>query len=283
LFFNLLLIIGSMKITVVSSILLLVTALVAAAPTTNARVLSDVVDDSPAGSWSGTTAQQHGDPNRYMVVYRDSRIFQQASLFADSQVRVELPEFNAVAVTIPPEAVAGLRDNPNIESIEPDALRFSTGRSLRANHDISSLKPKSNHDSSATSRSLTGSQETPYGIYLVQADQVPMGSSFTPKICVIDSGYDLDHEDLPSGAQVTGDSDIDGAGEWFEDGNSHGTHVAGAQIFMTPILVVYDTTISCWLLCSQTVFAFLRQFPLFNRNNCSSRQWHWRCRGVSQL
>jgi len=45
------------------------------------------------------------------------------------------------------------------------------------------------------------------------------------KVCVVDTGYDLGHEDLPSGADVDG---TDGAGEaWYYDGNSHGTHCAG--------------------------------------------------------
>jgi serine protease len=102
------------------------------------------------------------------------------------------------------------------------------GPSIRGG--ISSKNPATQHDT-ATPRRLTGNQQTPYGIRLVQADQVPtMGSSFTPKICIIDSGYDLGHEDLPVEPQVTGDSDIGGAGEWFNTKDNHGIHVAGTPI-----------------------------------------------------
>lgn len=69
----------------------------------------------------------------------------------------------------------------------------------------------------------------PYGISLIEADAdtgLAPGSS-ARKVCIIDSGYDLDHPDLPdagsgrvTGMSQTGDS-------WSNPGNSHGTHVAG--------------------------------------------------------
>jgi subtilisin family serine protease len=46
-------------------------------------------------------------------------------------------------------------------------------------------------------------------------------------VCVIDSGYDLGHEDLAAAPVVGGSDDLDGAGPWDEDGDGHGTHVAG--------------------------------------------------------
>jgi subtilisin family serine protease len=70
------------------------------------------------------------------------------------------------------------------------------------------------------------SQTTPYGIPMVQADQVSDSGAGARKVCVIDSGYYLGHEDLPT-STVTGDSDLGGAGDWREDGFGHGTHVAG--------------------------------------------------------
>ena len=45
-------------------------------------------------------------------------------------------------------------------------------------------------------------------------------------LCLIDSGYDQTHEDLPL-ATVQGISDPGGAGDWFVDELHHGTHVAG--------------------------------------------------------
>jgi subtilisin family serine protease len=48
------------------------------------------------------------------------------------------------------------------------------------------------------------------------------------KVCIIDSGYDRNHEDL-SANNVTGEYDA-GTGWWYTDENHHGTHVAGTAM-----------------------------------------------------
>ena len=45
------------------------------------------------------------------------------------------------------------------------------------------------------------------------------------KVCVIDSGIDLGHPDLPGAERVTGNSSV--PGPWFEDVSGHGSHVTG--------------------------------------------------------
>lgn len=70
-------------------------------------------------------------------------------------------------------------------------------------------------------------QEIPYGISMIEADSVnglPVGD-FPRKVCIIDSGYDLDHPDLPGSNRVTGTSQT--GDSWSNPGDSHGTHVAG--------------------------------------------------------
>jgi len=73
-------------------------------------------------------------------------------------------------------------------------------------------------------------EETPYGIDMVLQDMAfwnnleePSGSI---KVCVADTGYDLGHEDLPDGGDVTG-SDSSSNGAWDSDGHGHGTHCSG--------------------------------------------------------
>ncbi|MGZ8291894.1 MAG: S8 family serine peptidase [Telluria sp.] len=61
--------------------------------------------------------------------------------------------------------------------------------------------------------------------HMVQADQLPDTYPANPMVCIIDSGYDLQHEDLRGNA-AGGGYDA-GTGGWFTDENSHGTHVAG--------------------------------------------------------
>ncbi|WP_333608600.1 S8 family serine peptidase [Arsukibacterium sp.] len=71
-------------------------------------------------------------------------------------------------------------------------------------------------------------QTSPYGIAMVQANQVSDAQSGNTKVCVIDTGYALGHEDLPS-SNATGSS-FSGHGDWSTDGNGHGTHVAGTMV-----------------------------------------------------
>lgn len=128
---------------------------------------------------------------------------------ARGQVKLEIGGANAFAVEVPAQALNGLARNPNVEYVEPDELRYPL----------------------ATSTPSTGTpyalgQRVPYGIAMVQADQLPDATAGSRKLCIIDSGYDGVHEDLPHGTQVTGEYDS-GTGWWYTDENSHGTHVAG--------------------------------------------------------
>ena len=60
----------------------------------------------------------------------------------------------------------------------------------------------------------------------MQADQLPDTNTANRKVCIIDSGYDKNHEDLSANTGVTGEYDA-GTGWWYTDENHHGTHVAG--------------------------------------------------------
>jgi Subtilase family len=63
----------------------------------------------------------------------------------------------------------------------------------------------------------------PYGIDFVGARMVSNANVGDIKICIVDSGYDVNHPDLPA---VTGTT-LDNLYPWDEDGSGHGTHVAG--------------------------------------------------------
>ena len=79
-------------------------------------------------------------------------------------------------------------------------------------------------------------QTIPYGYTMVQANQVNNVVECRKKICIIDSGYDLFHPDLPgyNGEGFTGD--VDGSSPidalnypWFEEKIGHGSHVSESQ------------------------------------------------------
>ena len=79
-------------------------------------------------------------------------------------------------------------------------------------------------------------EESPYGIGMVRADEVwgedPPAGAQPITICVVDTGYDDGHDDLPSstahGVDGFTPSGSTYSGQvWSVDGHGHGTHCAG--------------------------------------------------------
>jgi len=120
------------------------------------------------------------------------------------RVKQDLAEIDSVAIEISKKDLDALRKSRHVESIEEDAIRY----------------PFATTSPSTGTPYLTG-QLVPYGIPMVQADQLSDVNAGNRKICIIDSGYDRNHEDL--GANVaTGEYDS-GTGWWYTDENHHGT------------------------------------------------------------
>lgn len=110
---------------------------------------------------------------------------------------------DTIAAELTEDAVKQLSSDPSIEFIEEDPIR-----------------------------ELASFGKPSYGVTMVQAPLVSDAQSSSQKVCVIDTGYDSNHEDLPSGANVTGETlDLtDGRrslGDWFADTYGHGTHITG--------------------------------------------------------
>jgi subtilisin family serine protease len=128
----------------------------------------------------------------------------------NGSVKHEIFKMDAMAVEVPTTALKGLENNPNVEYIEEDVVR----------RPFSLTTP-----STGTPYQL--GQQVPYGIKLVQADQLSDANVGNRKICIIDSGVDFSHEDLAAnGSNVTGEYDS-GTGWWYTDETHHGTHVFG--------------------------------------------------------
>jgi serine protease len=145
----------------------------------------------------GGTEAAAQDEDRYIIKFKDGAAERgkSAARQAGAEILLELKPQGAAAARIPAQALEGLRKNPNVEYIEQDAPRYPLA------------------------------QTVPYGIPMVQADQVGQGSLGNRKVCIIDSGYYVGHEDLQAG-NVTGKFNS-GTGNWYEDSCGHGTHVAG--------------------------------------------------------
>jgi subtilisin family serine protease len=118
----------------------------------------------------------------------------------------DLSEINALVVSMPRGAAKALARHAQVDFVDEPVERHILGnRSIR----------------------VAGSQAqvAPYGIAMVQADQLSDAQAGNRKLCIVDSGIDGGHEDL-AGIPMTGDN-YTRSGRWNTDENSHGTHVAG--------------------------------------------------------
>ena len=131
-----------------------------------------------------------------------------ASKIADT-VRVEREGLRWMGITAKYSKIKELEENKNIVAVDTDHEEYALETDINVR------------------RRLT--ETIPWGIPTVLQDMDFWSNLDPPKghisVCVVDTGYDLGHEDLPVEPDVDG---TDGAGEaWSYDGNSHGTHCAG--------------------------------------------------------
>lgn len=152
-------------------------------------------------------------PQRFIVQLKDTEfanvkgmniseakrnLLHSAAADVDANLVKTLPAINAMAVMLDASQKAALEADPRVAFVEVDPKRYLLAES------------------------------TPYGITMVQAQQVSDSLTGNRKVCIMDTGYHRSHEDLIS-AGVTGDDGYgsNDTGNWYQDGNGHGTHVAG--------------------------------------------------------
>ncbi|WP_376694712.1 PKD domain-containing protein [Wenzhouxiangella sp. EGI_FJ10305] len=118
-----------------------------------------------------------------------------SAMGGDVKIDLTNRSVNAVAATLPEQALNGLRNNPNVLNIEED------------------------------SRVYPMAETVPYGITMTQADQVSDSNAGGKNVCIIDSGYHAGHFDLE--ANPVNGLNLSGSGDPFVDSCGHGSHVAG--------------------------------------------------------
>ncbi len=163
-----------------------------------------------AGMLCNSASAAPADTTRVIVAFKPGAKAAVKGVVAAAKgaVKHEIFGANAMAIEVPVAALKGLQNNPNVEYVEEDAKRYPLALT-----------------SPSTGTPYATGQLVPYGIKMVQADQLSDSAAANRKVCIIDSGYDNSHEDL-SGNTVTGEYDS-GTGWWYTDENHHGTHVAG--------------------------------------------------------
>jgi len=105
------------------------------------------------------------------------------------------PEYRVISASLSEAALNRLKSDPHVKKIEADPERHLMAQII------------------------------PYGIPMVQANQVSDDFAGNRKVCIIDSGFQKSHEDLQD-SRVTGIS-VGGTGNPFEDRCGHGSDVAG--------------------------------------------------------
>lgn len=147
---------------------------------------------------------------------------------AGAKFHYQFENLNSFVVSLPENALNGIRRNPNVVSIEEDPVRELV-RNMPA--DVESVL--------AADAIIPGEQVVPYGIDMVQArdvwdknrDGVIDKKAITGKdmqVCIIDTGFYSRHEDFMGVDVVGGISQVDD--NWENDGYGHGTHVAGTIV-----------------------------------------------------
>lgn len=154
-------------------------------------------------------AQDSPNDGRYMIEFHNFNGATAAVRAAGGSPIHEFPDMRVVAARLPEQALRGLQNNPNVKLIAPEQRRY----------------PLATWNDSSVS-----GETTPYGIQMVQANVAPFtgitGAITNRTVCIIDSGYYVNHEDLPS----TNVSGYNGNLAWNQDGDGHGTHVAGTIV-----------------------------------------------------
>ncbi len=139
------------------------------------------------------------DENRFLVKFKGHSQFMAADmkLQSDPHQIMSLPDDDVEVMTFASEEeLQYWEERDDVEYIEPD-------------HKVYRL-----------------AENIPYGIKSVKALSVSDGSVSNQKVCIIDTGYDINHPDLQSSTSiVTGHSQV--GSSWTQDGHGHGTHVAG--------------------------------------------------------
>jgi len=168
------------------------------------------------------------DPSKVKVLvkFKNEQGRQDAKKRA-SKVSYESNRFKIVAMEVDSKQMLALENNPNVEYVDLDlevhAILPVPEEEVYSSLDSKKPKPKPSSD---VRRKLA--EEVPWGITRVQggAEFVQPGDDANLiKVCIVDTGYNTNHEDLPGTDTVSGSDYTDDSGElWDVDGHGHGTH-----------------------------------------------------------
>lgn len=176
-----------------------------------------VLEDAPERMLEGLDIEDEDEDTdlfRVSVKYLNEQGKAKALDLADSEF-YEFESDNIVVIEVDEDSLIDIEEDENIESVTFDEADWQEEGYLER------------HATEEEVRRLTG-EEVPYGISLVQADQIVEGPS-PVTVCIADTGVLKSHEDL-GGTNLVGKNRVTANGKrvvWKRDRRGHGTHVAG--------------------------------------------------------
>jgi subtilisin family serine protease len=151
-------------------------------------------------------------PDDYIIVYRNHLQKQKMLSRPTFTVSRSFNIIPAVAAQLDANQVKQLRENPDVEYIEPDYKIYALG------------SIDTNAESSSTIDALSSSQTIPYGVTMVNAPAVwSRTKGAGVRVAVMDTGISMYH---PDRGNVTGSASFV-SGLTVEDFDGHGTHTSG--------------------------------------------------------
>lgn len=162
-------------------------------------------------------------PDAMIVAYKPGKAaaVRAEVLNAGGTITRELGRASAFAVRLPAAGMAALQASTSVDFVEPDAQRRLLGMPTRAMEGM--VQPQS----TAVDTPTSGSEMLPYGIAMVQANQLSDALTGNRKLCIVDSGIDRGHPDLVGNSANLSGVNLTASGTWDSDENAHGSHVAG--------------------------------------------------------
>jgi hypothetical protein len=152
---------------------------------------------------------------RVMVHYANDKGREEA-LAQSSRLYHDFHEDRVLSIEIGESNIAELADSPNVISIEEDRIYTEQG-----------FHERTLSEEEYEQRRLQ--QKRPYGVTMVQADQLKVGPN-PVRVCIADTGAAFRHPDLPRWLMNGADRDSSITGSrlyWKIDARGHGSHIAG--------------------------------------------------------
>ena len=158
---------------------------------------------------------------RYIITYKDVTHRNKAIKNRSDKPRYSFKIIPGFAADLSESDVKQLKKDPNVISVDVDAIRHTYAVTLKNTLDPYNLQSTLSASSSASN----STQVVPYGIDLVNARGAwPVTKGSGVIIADLDTGIDLNHPDIPT---IAGSTTFTNA--TIQDTIAHGTHTAGTM------------------------------------------------------